>query len=167
MGYVYDLMNVLVHCLLCIILFWILNSPGVQTMFNAVLENACSELGARMSAMDSSSRNAGEMLDRLTLTYNRHFPPSLKPTLLLTLSNWYFSAICYSRSIRLTLAWNLLHQDPSSIDYHRAYWDHIGCICTHRLGWLMGSTLLAICVCSRFPSNSCVCICNNLSWDAL
>nr|XP_009416569.1 PREDICTED: ATP synthase subunit gamma, mitochondrial isoform X2 [Musa acuminata subsp. malaccensis] len=40
-------------------------------LFNAVLENACSELGARMSAMDSSSRNAGEMLDRLTLTYNR------------------------------------------------------------------------------------------------
>ncbi|KAL9683173.1 hypothetical protein QQ045_014990 [Rhodiola kirilowii] len=40
-------------------------------MFNAVLENACSEQGARMSAMDSSSRNAGEMLDRLTLSYNR------------------------------------------------------------------------------------------------
>ncbi|XP_038893671.1 ATP synthase subunit gamma, mitochondrial [Benincasa hispida] len=40
-------------------------------LFNAVLENACSEQGARMSAMDSSSRNAGEMLDRLTLTYNR------------------------------------------------------------------------------------------------
>lgn len=40
-------------------------------LFNAALENACSEQGARMSAMDSSSRNAGEMLDRLTLTYNR------------------------------------------------------------------------------------------------
>ncbi|KAJ0754687.1 putative H(+)-transporting two-sector ATPase [Helianthus annuus] len=40
-------------------------------MLNAVLENACSEQGARMSAMDSSSRNAGDMLDRLTLTYNR------------------------------------------------------------------------------------------------
>ncbi|KAK6123113.1 hypothetical protein DH2020_043149 [Rehmannia glutinosa] len=40
-------------------------------MFNAMLENACSEQGARMSAMDSSSRNAGDMLDRLTLTYNR------------------------------------------------------------------------------------------------
>lgn len=40
-------------------------------MYNAVLENACSEQGARMSAMDSSSRNAGEVLDRLTLTYNR------------------------------------------------------------------------------------------------
>ncbi|KAM1026280.1 hypothetical protein ACFX2C_039310 [Malus domestica] len=43
----------------------------IEVMFNAVLENACSEQGARMSAMDSSSRNAGEMLDRLTLTYNR------------------------------------------------------------------------------------------------
>lgn len=40
-------------------------------LFNAILENACSELGARVSAMDSSSRNAGDMLDRLTLTYNR------------------------------------------------------------------------------------------------
>ncbi|XP_004299302.1 PREDICTED: ATP synthase subunit gamma, mitochondrial [Fragaria vesca subsp. vesca] len=40
-------------------------------LFNGVLENACSEQGARMSAMDSSSRNAGEMLDRLTLSYNR------------------------------------------------------------------------------------------------
>ncbi|XWS10466.1 hypothetical protein CRYUN_Cryun39dG0082200 [Craigia yunnanensis] len=42
-------------------------------MFNAVLENACSEQGARMSAMDSSSRHASDMLDRLTLTYNRYF----------------------------------------------------------------------------------------------
>lgn len=40
-------------------------------MYNAVLEHACSEQGARMSAMDSSSRNAGDMLDRLTLSYNR------------------------------------------------------------------------------------------------
>ncbi|KAI7996615.1 hypothetical protein LOK49_LG10G02899 [Camellia lanceoleosa] len=40
-----------------------------SVMFNAILENACSEQGARMSAMDNSSRNAGEMLDRLTLTY--------------------------------------------------------------------------------------------------
>nr|AFK46719.1 unknown [Lotus japonicus] len=50
------------------------NPPEFQfscVMFNAVLENACSEQGTRMSAMDSSSRNAGDMLDRLTLTYNR------------------------------------------------------------------------------------------------
>ena len=46
-------------------------------MYNAVLENGCSELGARMSAMDSSSRNAGEMLDRLTLTYNRYSVPPI------------------------------------------------------------------------------------------
>ncbi|KAH7521406.1 hypothetical protein FEM48_Zijuj07G0029600 [Ziziphus jujuba var. spinosa] len=48
-----------------------------QVLFNAVMENACSEQGARMSAMDSSSRNAGEMLDRLTLTYNRSLSLSL------------------------------------------------------------------------------------------
>ncbi|KAI3924709.1 hypothetical protein MKW92_041142, partial [Papaver armeniacum] len=41
------------------------------TLFNAVLESACSEQGARMSAMDSSSRNAGDMLDRPTFSYNR------------------------------------------------------------------------------------------------
>ncbi|KAJ0710825.1 putative ATP synthase, F1 complex, gamma subunit [Helianthus annuus] len=49
-------------------------------MFNAVLENACSEQGARMSAMDSSSRNAGDMLDRLTLTYNSSLSLSLSHT---------------------------------------------------------------------------------------
>jgi len=43
----------------------------VCALFNACLESSCSEQGARMSAMDSSSRNAGEMLDRLTLSYNR------------------------------------------------------------------------------------------------
>ncbi|PSR96607.1 ATP synthase subunit gamma like [Actinidia chinensis var. chinensis] len=42
-----------------------------RELFNAVSDNACSEQGVRMSAMDSSSRNAGEMLARLTLTYNR------------------------------------------------------------------------------------------------
>lgn len=40
-------------------------------LYNAMLENACSEMGARMSAMDNSSKNAGDMLDRLTLSYNR------------------------------------------------------------------------------------------------
>ena len=40
-------------------------------IFRALLENAAGEQGARMSAMDSASRNAGEMIDRLTLHYNR------------------------------------------------------------------------------------------------
>nr|WP_306269299.1 F0F1 ATP synthase subunit gamma [Pararhizobium sp. IMCC3301] len=40
-------------------------------VFRALLENAASEQGARMSAMDSATRNAGEMIDKLTMTYNR------------------------------------------------------------------------------------------------
>jgi F-type H+-transporting ATPase subunit gamma len=40
-------------------------------IFRALLENAASEQGARMSAMDNATRNAGEMIDKLTLTYNR------------------------------------------------------------------------------------------------
>jgi F-type H+-transporting ATPase subunit gamma len=40
-------------------------------VFRGLLENAASEQGARMSAMDSATRNAGEMIDRLTLRYNR------------------------------------------------------------------------------------------------
>jgi F-type H+-transporting ATPase subunit gamma len=40
-------------------------------IFKALLENAASEQGARMSAMDSATRNAGEMIGRLTLNYNR------------------------------------------------------------------------------------------------
>ena len=40
-------------------------------IFRALLENAASEQGARMSAMDSATRNAGEMIDNLTLQYNR------------------------------------------------------------------------------------------------
>eukprot|EP00897_Mesotaenium_endlicherianum_P003474 jgi/Mesen1/3154/ME000184S02229 len=42
-----------------------------SVLYNASLESACSEQGARMSAMDSSTRNASDMLDRLTLSYNR------------------------------------------------------------------------------------------------
>ncbi|MCL4767063.1 MAG: F0F1 ATP synthase subunit gamma [Hyphomicrobiaceae bacterium] len=40
-------------------------------IFRGLLENAASEQGARMSAMDSATRNAGDMIDRLTLKYNR------------------------------------------------------------------------------------------------
>ena len=45
---------------------------GVATqIFAALLENAASEQGARMSAMDNATRNAGEMIDKLTIEYNR------------------------------------------------------------------------------------------------
>lgn len=40
-------------------------------IFRALLENAASEQGARMSAMDSATRNAGEMIKKQTLIYNR------------------------------------------------------------------------------------------------
>ncbi len=40
-------------------------------IFRALLENAASEQGARMTAMDNATRNAGEMIDKLTLNYNR------------------------------------------------------------------------------------------------
>jgi F-type H+-transporting ATPase subunit gamma len=40
-------------------------------VFRALLENAASEQGARMSAMDNATRNAGEMIRQQTLTYNR------------------------------------------------------------------------------------------------
>ena len=43
---------------------------GVQ-IFRALLENAASEQGARMSAMDNATRNAGDMIDKLELQYNR------------------------------------------------------------------------------------------------
>ena len=45
---------------------------GVATqVFTALLENAASEQGARMSAMDNATRNAGEMIDKLTIQFNR------------------------------------------------------------------------------------------------
>ena len=40
-------------------------------VFRALLENAASEQGARMSAMDNATRNAGEMIRKQTITYNR------------------------------------------------------------------------------------------------
>ena len=40
-------------------------------IYHALLENQASEMGARMTAMDNATRNAGDMIDRLSLEYNR------------------------------------------------------------------------------------------------
>jgi F-type H+-transporting ATPase subunit gamma len=40
-------------------------------VFRALLENAAGEMGAKMSAMDNATRNAGEMIGKLSITYNR------------------------------------------------------------------------------------------------
>ena len=51
-------------------------------IFRALLENAASEQGARMSAMDNATRNAGEMVDKLTLQYNRSRQASITSELI-------------------------------------------------------------------------------------
>ena len=40
-------------------------------IFRAMLENAASEQGSRMTAMDNATRNAGDMINKLTVLYNR------------------------------------------------------------------------------------------------
>lgn len=51
-------------------------------IFRALLENAASEQGARMSAMDNATRNAGDMVDKLTLQYNRSRQASITSELI-------------------------------------------------------------------------------------
>ena len=51
-------------------------------VFKALLENAASEQGARMTAMDNATRNAGEMIDKLTLLYNRSRQASITKELI-------------------------------------------------------------------------------------
>jgi F-type H+-transporting ATPase subunit gamma len=40
-------------------------------IFSALLENQAGEMGSKMAAMDNATRNAGDMIDKLTLTFNR------------------------------------------------------------------------------------------------
>ncbi len=50
---------------------WVLPRYVDVRVFRALLESTASEHGARMTAMESATNNAGEMIDRLTLKYNR------------------------------------------------------------------------------------------------
>ncbi|HMQ42705.1 MAG TPA: F0F1 ATP synthase subunit gamma [Paracoccus sp. (in: a-proteobacteria)] len=54
-----------------VILAELLPRAVATQVFTALLENAASEQGARMTAMDNATRNAGDMIDRLTTEYNR------------------------------------------------------------------------------------------------
>jgi F-type H+-transporting ATPase subunit gamma len=56
---------------LAAILAWLVPRFLEFTVFRALAESAAAEMGARMTAMDSASKNAGELIDSLTLTYNR------------------------------------------------------------------------------------------------
>jgi len=51
-------------------------------IFKALLENSASEQGSRMSAMDNATRNAGEMVDKLTIEYNRSRQASITKELI-------------------------------------------------------------------------------------
>ena len=51
-------------------------------IFKASLENAASEQGSRMTAMDNATRNAGELVDKLTITYNRSRQASITKELI-------------------------------------------------------------------------------------
>jgi F-type H+-transporting ATPase subunit gamma len=53
------------------VLGYLVNLNIATQIFRGLLENAASFYGSQMSAMDSATRNAGEMIDKLTLTYNR------------------------------------------------------------------------------------------------
>jgi F-type H+-transporting ATPase subunit gamma len=53
------------------ILAWLLPRYLEFTIYRALAESAAAEMGARMTAMGSASKNAGELIDKLTLTYNR------------------------------------------------------------------------------------------------
>jgi len=53
------------------ILAWLLPRYLEFAIFRALAESAAAEMGARMTAMGSASKNAGELIDKLTLTYNR------------------------------------------------------------------------------------------------
>jgi len=53
------------------ILNFLLRRNIATQIFRGLLENAASEQGARMTAMDNATRNAGDMIDKLTISYNR------------------------------------------------------------------------------------------------
>jgi F-type H+-transporting ATPase subunit gamma len=53
------------------ILAWLLPRSLEFAIYRALAESAAAEMGARMTAMGAATKNAGEMIDKLTLTYNR------------------------------------------------------------------------------------------------
>jgi F-type H+-transporting ATPase subunit gamma len=53
------------------ILAWLLPRSLEFAVYRALAESAAAEMGARMTAMGAATKNAGEMIDKLTLTYNR------------------------------------------------------------------------------------------------
>ena len=59
-------------------------------VFKAFLENAASEQGSRMTAMDNATRNAGDLVDKLTINYNRSRQASITKELIEIISGRKF-----------------------------------------------------------------------------
>ena len=55
---------------------------NISTQFLRLLENAASEQGSRMTAMDNATRNAGDLVDKLTINYNRSRQASITKELI-------------------------------------------------------------------------------------
>ncbi len=85
---------------------------------NALLENNCSEQASRMSAMESSTKNAKEMLEKLTLSYNRHVA-TLKPCLQLLLWRMSCCVACVAITYRMSAVATCSHHlaDCKSWDF--------------------------------------------------
>ena len=64
------------------ILAWLLPRYLEFTFYRALAESAAAEMGAKMTAMDSASKNAGDLIDKLTLTYNRARQPRITKELI-------------------------------------------------------------------------------------
>lgn len=84
-----------------------------STLLGAFLENLASEQSARMTAMDNASKNAGDLIERLTLEYNRC-------VLRLRLRR----ARAAGRAAHAALSPGAQH--PPDAHYHRAYRDYLG-----------------------------------------
>lgn len=85
-----------------------------QVLYNAMLENNCSENASRMSAMENSTKNASEMLNKLALTYNRYVTTAPQVHNETTTPNQH-THNPFSRT-----------QWPPSFHYDRAHRDYLG-----------------------------------------
>lgn len=97
----------------------------MQTLNNALLENNCSEQASRMSAMESSTKNAKEMLDKLTLSYNRCPAVLCKRCCTGEVQSFHKNVLWW---FALSICICLLQDAPSRY-YYRAYRDYFRSSC--------------------------------------
>jgi hypothetical protein len=85
-------------------------------VFRALLENAASEQGSRMTAMDNATRNAGDMINKLTIQYNRTRQAAITTELV---ENWSKSSLAPKRSKQSRSKQGIDNGNRSPIDLRR------------------------------------------------